>query len=405
MTTKRNPDHTMKRAWLAAALVAGTLLHGQAEGETEKSLNAILSVRESYQSNVLFTVEDPQDDFLTVIGPRIEASLAGDRLNGIASFAVEREIFADKGNLDATNQLHSLSGSLQLTPTASLGADASFSEDHGIQRELTETGIAVDRRRRRTWSVRPFLALQLGERTTLSPSGTFSWAEYKDPRLSDSHTLGGTLRIEHELLDGKTTLAAEVGGASWNLEPDALLSAQSRISVERAFSDTFTAEVAIGYRYLRQDSSPSEERHNVEADLRLFRDAEPVFWEFLATRSTVTSPVGAAVSQNRAHVTAGYHPLEPLVLFLLGRLVDSDSRIPDDAVDSTVLDGTAGAAWLLGRHIVLQLSYRYTHLFQHIRDNEARTHEVALALRLQTAPIEDLVAIPFEGVRYGTQDL
>lgn len=405
MATKRNLSLTTKGGGLAAALVAGILLNGRAEAETEKFLNAILSVREAYQSNVLFTVEDPQEDFLTVIGPRIESSLSGDRLNGDASLAVEREIFADKGELDATNQLHSIAGSLQLTPGLSLGADASFHEDHGIQRELTETGVAVDRRRRRTWNVEPSLTIQLGERTTLTPSGALSWAEYKDPRLSDFHTQGGTVRIEHELLDGKTTFAAEAGGASWNFEPRSLFSAQSRISLERAFSDTFTAEVAVGYRYLRRDNSPSQGKHNVEAGLRLFQDAEPLFWEILATRGMVTSPVGAAVNQNRAHLTAGYHPLEPLVLYVLGRVVDSDSRIPEDAVDSTVLDGTTGAAWLLSRHFVLQLSYRYTHLFQHIRNNETRTHEVTVSLRLQTAPIEDLVAIPFEGVRYGIQDL
>jgi len=405
MATKWNRSSRTKGSWLTAALVAGSLFNGRAEAETEKFLNMILSVRESYQSNVLFTVEDPQEDFLTVIGPRIEGSLIGDRLNGDASFAVEREVFADNGDLDATNQLHSLAGSLQLAPAVSLVADASFNEDHSIQRELTETGVAVDRRRRRNWRVEPFLTFQLGERTTLTPSGTFSWAEYQDPGLSDYHAQGGTLRIEHELLDGKTTVAAEIGGASWNFEPKALVSAQSRISLERAFSDTFTAEVAVGYRYLRRDTSPSEEKHNVEADVRLFRDAEPLFWELFATRGIVTSPVGAAVNQNRAHLTAGYHPLEPLVLFLLGRVVDSTSRLPEDAVDSTVLDGTTGAAWLLGQHFVLQISYRYTHLFQQIRDDETGTHEVTIALRLQTAPIEDLVAIPFEGVRYGTQDL
>ncbi|MEW6441257.1 MAG: hypothetical protein AB1640_10030 [bacterium] len=400
---KRHPWNTIRAGWLVAMLFWCSPATGSAD--TQIRLNPLLAVQEDYRSNVLFTAQDREEDFVTVLAPKLEGWLEGDRARGEVSLGIEHELYARQDGLDATNQLYSLSGSVDASERWAAGADASFNEDHSIEREVTALGIAVDRHRRRLWTAEPFVSVALGERTSLAPRAIFTWGEYRDPALRDYRTEGGALRFTRELADRKTTVSAEVGGSRWDYDPESVTSGNFLASLEHAFSDTLTVEGALGYRYLRQSLGEVEEDHALEAVFRMFKEFRPLSLELIASRGVITSPVGAAIQQNRANMTLSLNPYEPLAFYFVGHWVGSDSLLSGSEIDSDVFQGTPGLAWLLGRRLVAELYYRFLHLSNHSSGNEIDGHIVAVAVRLQWQPVEDIAALPFEGMRYGTHDL
>lgn len=243
----RKKSETTRNAWVFGAILALSCSHiCPAWADTESTLNAILVVKEDYRSNALFTEANRTEEWVTVLAPRVEGSLQSERMTGSLSLGIDHEFFADDNDLDATNQLHSLGATFQAGSTWSLGLDTSFGEDHGIESQLTTTGILTDRRRRRTWSVNPSVNFELGERTTLSPTGRLIWAENEDSDLLDYRIQGGALILSHELRDMRTILSAEMGGANWDYGSQTITTGDLSLTLEYGFSETFSIETMLG---------------------------------------------------------------------------------------------------------------------------------------------------------------
>jgi hypothetical protein len=153
-----------------------------------------------YNSNVFFDEDDgdPQEDYLATVAPGITWRRHSEQLLS-ELFARGRFVYyQDQEDLDKTDQLYR--GRLDFTPTEhlNLGANAGYTVDNQIDRDIETTGQVLGTAERRRQEYRGVGDLLLAERTRLSLSGGYSQERFDDNEFWDSWGADAALGLNHQ---------------------------------------------------------------------------------------------------------------------------------------------------------------------------------------------------------------
>lgn len=220
-----------------------------------------VELREEFNDNIFFSVEDSVDDFITTISPGLDIVEKTERLDVSFKGRLDGIIYADNNELNAVDQ-HFL-GHLGYKITERLGAlaDAWYIKDSRPDRDILESGLvqgAEPRKRRHFALGTDYLT---SENTSNSLTYQYEASDYEDREFSDSriHTFNfshtwnarrffketvGRLNLGYVKADFETSEVASLSGtigASWNYTE--LLSVLFDLGIRYAETDFIVLEI------------------------------------------------------------------------------------------------------------------------------------------------------------------
>jgi hypothetical protein len=171
-----------------------------APGGNVPGWNLVLRATQGYQSNVRFTTQRPQDDFVTRLGAGLGFISTGPRGDVGVSLGTEGLIYTRLGDLNRINGSLGINGTRILGPTTrlSLSEQGSLRYTDEID-DLSEPGVLLPF----TLSFRNRSSMRLeqriGARTQLGVGVVHELARYRDNEVSDGSRWGPSIVLNRQI--------------------------------------------------------------------------------------------------------------------------------------------------------------------------------------------------------------
>jgi hypothetical protein len=171
------------------------------------TLTPQLSVRGSYDDNILLSVDDEVSSSIITVIP----SLTLDYQTLLSNLRFEADwqflSYLDESDLDRTNQYYRLSGDRRLTERWSASANANFFRDTTLNTYLQETGRVFERVERDYLEAGGGLAYDMTQVSSISAGYRFQTARYDNDRFTDYDNHNVNLYYGHRLKNERDTIS------------------------------------------------------------------------------------------------------------------------------------------------------------------------------------------------------
>jgi hypothetical protein len=216
---------------------------------------ASLDLREEYNDNVFFTEADQEEDFRTIISPKIELSERTERLEARADARVAQNIWAENDELNDLDQFYR--GKLQYlcSPRFSVSAEGGYTRDSQIDRDITATGLLAGtsiRERKRFGASGNYM---MSELTSIALSYEYEEEDFNDQDRTDFDLHSARLSLNRNLSDLMPLTAGRVdfGFARYDSSPSELDSYSMTIGGSYELHETLSVNLDVGARYTRSE--------------------------------------------------------------------------------------------------------------------------------------------------------
>ena len=159
------------------------VLGGQAAAD-QRELIVSLAASEEYNDNIFFTFDDEVDDFITTLSGGLAFINNTERSNLSLSGRLERLIYADEKDLDATDQYYSGTFNYRLTERLGAGVEAAYTKDSRPDRDVATTGLILSTVPRQIQNYRGSVNYALTEITTSNLFYRYTRRDF-EPRSAD----------------------------------------------------------------------------------------------------------------------------------------------------------------------------------------------------------------------------
>ena len=135
-----------KRRFLIGMAVISIFFFGLSVEQTaadQRELVVSLAASEEYNDNIFFTFDDEIDDFITTLSGGLLFRNNTERSNLFLSGRLERLIYSDEKDLDATDQYYSGTFNYRLTERLGAGVEAAYTKDSRPDRDVAATGLIL----------------------------------------------------------------------------------------------------------------------------------------------------------------------------------------------------------------------------------------------------------------------
>lgn len=212
-----------------------------------------ISVKEEYTDNILYSITDTTNDFITTLSPGLSYIRNTERMQLDLSGRADRRIYACHSELDATDQYYD--GRFQYSFTERLKATgtAHYSEDSQPDRDLATTGFAFTgvTRKRQNYEVSSEYFLS----EILMARGTYTYQNdlYDNIRYPDMEQHQFNLGFVHDLsyFMQKTQARMNIGYARYNIPDFKVDNYECTAGINRALNEKFNLLVDAGVRHTR----------------------------------------------------------------------------------------------------------------------------------------------------------
>ncbi len=160
-----------------------------------------LSLKEQYNSNIFFDTDTDNKvhDVVTVLSPGLKLTDRTERFAASLQSQLNRYQYSEQQDLNATDQLHTGRFGYQLTEMMKLSAEAGYTKDSQVDRDIETTGLVLGTpiRRRNHYACSTDAALS--EKTSLNASYSYDRDRFEDPEFVDSTIQDMSLTLAHNL--------------------------------------------------------------------------------------------------------------------------------------------------------------------------------------------------------------
>ena len=241
----------MKTALYLLLLIA--FLPGHAVFGDELKLVPSATVREEFNDNIFFSVNDRKSDFITTLSPGIDFSRRSERLEVGLNLRLDGIVYAGNDNLNSLDQNYKGRLRYQLTPQAGLSAEAGYGRDSRPDRDLETTGLVIGavRRDRQNYSLSGNYVLS--ERTSASLSYVYQQDVFDNARFTNMTWHDVSLDFTHDLSRWMpaTKGLASFGYAHYTFAGSTVDNYSATIGASRAFNEKWSLLAYAGGRYTR----------------------------------------------------------------------------------------------------------------------------------------------------------
>jgi hypothetical protein len=218
------------------------------------------TLKEQYNDNILFSVNDRKSDFISTLTPGIELSDRSERLDANLLVRLNGILYARTSGLSAVDQDYRGRLSYMLSPRTRLSTEASYILDSQPDRETATTGLVLGavKRHRQQYSISG--ERTLSEKTSAALAYSYEQDDYDNNRFSDLKYHDASLTFTHNL---DWLMRATKGSANFdyahytssvllidNLTSDSTVdNFSATIGLSRAISEVWSVQANAGGRY------------------------------------------------------------------------------------------------------------------------------------------------------------
>jgi hypothetical protein len=204
-----------------------------------------------YDTNINFTFEDKESDFIFNINPSVELSYESNISKLTGRLAWNGQLFMNNSNLNTINQYYSILGQHRVLPRLALTFDGQYTRDETLREELEESGSILSRSARQAIRARPGFIYDLTPRASLGLYYGYRGVTYQEEVYSPyyEHEIGSNLR--YILGNQKTTLLGTVRGryTDYYTIGNSYRLLGTYAGVEHKFSEEWILRVSGGLNY------------------------------------------------------------------------------------------------------------------------------------------------------------
>lgn len=228
--------------WMVLGWVKITL-----SGETH--ITPSLTVRGEYNDNLVMSLRDPQDDYITLISPTIEHDYKTERFNSSANLGVTQWFYATETDLNTLDQRYDVKAAYDLTPMVAFNVSGSYLRDTTLEEQLLETGYVAIRTDRELATGSSGLSFQLAERTTLDANYSNTHAWYESRYYPDTTIHRGLININHQFKNVVTSGLLQAAYTHYGYQTAETDNWQLLVGLRHLFSETFDITALGGMHY------------------------------------------------------------------------------------------------------------------------------------------------------------
>ena len=180
----------------------------------EIKITPSVAVEERYTDNLFFDEGNKTDDLITKVMPRLEFSRRSERYTGRLSGGLERWIYADTQDFDATDGRIEGEFSYRFTPRLNASATIQYARTSQNDRDLETTGMLLTQSDRNRYAFLFSSEYQLSEKASASLSYSYRQDDYSAADKNDytSHTISAELSRNISEWFPRTVAFANAGG-------------------------------------------------------------------------------------------------------------------------------------------------------------------------------------------------
>lgn len=145
-----------------------------------------LDVRDVYNNNLFFESDDTISDYYTVCSPGIKLTDRTERLDAYLQSRLDWIRHRENGELDATDQDHQGRLRYRTTDRGDYSAEAGYTKDSQIDRDIEVTGLVLGTARREHQHYAMQTTQTLTEKTSVQLSWAYDQETFNDPEFVDS---------------------------------------------------------------------------------------------------------------------------------------------------------------------------------------------------------------------------
>lgn len=220
----------------------------------DRGLDLKLAAQEEYNDNIFYTVDDELEDHITTLSGELTFRNRTERSNTDLSGRVERLLYQDRDELDATDQFYSGKVNHVFTSRWQGGGSADFSRDSRADRDIDTTGLVLgtssaSERDRLNGSV--FATYRATENTDATFTYSYFDEAYELDGFSDSvgHQVGLGLNHNWSKVFSNTTLQFNVNHGRYEYDTADIQLYSGTIGISKKISELWVLFVSGGARY------------------------------------------------------------------------------------------------------------------------------------------------------------
>jgi hypothetical protein len=221
----------------------------------DRGLDLRLSAQQEYNDNIFYSIDDEIEDYITTLSGGLTFQNRTERSNTDLSARVERLVYQDWDELDATDQFYSGKVDHVFTSRWQGGISAGFSRDSRPDRDMDITGLVLGAAERDQLNGGVFATYQATENTDASFSYNYFDVAYDQGEFSDEfsdsvgHQVGLGLNHNWSRMFPNTTLHFNVNHARYEYDSSDILLYSGTIGLSKRISELWLLSLSGGARY------------------------------------------------------------------------------------------------------------------------------------------------------------
>jgi hypothetical protein len=213
------------------------------------ALSPSISVIETYDSNLRFSADDEESDFVSAVKPKVSLSGETDRSRLRLDSVLVGEKYIDNSDLDTIYTDNRLNLSHKWTQRIETALNADFIRDSSLETELLEAGIRTIRADRYRYNGGLTQKYALTESVLLSMGASAGETIYPDEELPDIQRWEANLNPQWAITE-RDTLGSNIYYQNYDYSNSSTIQYLGGLLFwERKLSETLTFNAGAGYRF------------------------------------------------------------------------------------------------------------------------------------------------------------
>ncbi|KPJ77255.1 MAG: hypothetical protein AMJ54_08725 [Deltaproteobacteria bacterium SG8_13] len=336
-----------------------------------------ITLREEYNDNIFFSVQDQDSDIITTVSPGLNILERTERLNLALTGRLDGIYYADLPELDAVDQHYRGHLGYQFTERLGLLSDAGYIEDSRPDRDVFETGLVQSAQTRKR---RFFLVggdYRSGDNTSNNLFYRYEQSDYADQQLADSrvHAVDFQHTWDARRFFEETLGHLDLGYANADFSTSQVESVSGTIGAAWNATELWRLKVDLGARYTVTDFLTADTTRDLSGVGKATIEYRDVYTSVnLVFLHDLREARGRGGTAYRTELTgwAGYRLSEKFRLTLSAGYFLNRSRQETGSiveVDTQTLRVRPGLRYEFTEDLAAEAAYNYTR----VRDDIART--------------------------------
>ncbi len=221
-----------------------------------------LSIRDQYNDNIFYDSGsgDKVHDLVAMMSPSLRLTDRTERLNASLQSTLQRTVYHEQKDLDATDQFHTGSIGYSLSQNMNVSADARYARDSQIDRDFETTGLVFGTATRKRWHYGCGADAALTEKTSFRTSYAYDKDTFDNPDYSDSTTQNISLTLAHDLdaLVSQTTVRLSPRYALYDYTDSKVTSYSLMAGASKRITEVIDLSADMGSQVARRKNTLSQ---------------------------------------------------------------------------------------------------------------------------------------------------